>query len=67
MDDAEEKALIQAAKALRNKIIIPKKAKTQTLEVCQLFQEVLPTISDMQLEIIKFALQLPCCEEAPKM
>ena len=67
LDDAEEKAIIQAAKVSSNKIIIPKKAKMQTLEVCQLFQEVLPRISDLQLEIIKFALQLPYREEEPKM
>lgn len=67
LNETQTQDLALAAKISEKTIKIPKTVKLQTQEMCHLFQMVLPQISDKQVQIIRLALELSQCEEAPKM
>lgn len=67
LKDPDACELRLAAKASAKTIKIPNKVKVQTQEMCRLLEEVLPEISDKQVQIIKLALELSARKEAPKM
>ena len=64
----EQSSLLTAAEKSKRSIRLPLKAATQLFEVCHALEYQLPTIGDMQLELIAFALRINQKEMgAPKM
>lgn len=60
--------LLSAAEKSRRTIRLPLKARCQLFEVCHALEDQLPNLSDMQLELIAFALRInPQDMGVPKM
>jgi len=68
LNSEEEAVLIIAAEKSKRSIRLPLKAQSRLFEVCHQLEDQLPSISDLQLELIGLALRINTNEsEVPKM
>jgi len=68
LNSEEEAVLIIAAEKSKRSIRLPLKAQSRLFEVCHQLEDQLPSISDLQLELIGLALRINTNEsEAHKM